>query len=72
MVGWKLNQLGFVNVSNILIDVFLTNILVVICVTIQCDWFEIYLPTKLVNLTNFLVVSTNMFLESIIGPTRPT
>ena len=43
VIGWKLNQLELVNLTNILVNMCLTNILVK-CISYlfnQCDWLEI-------------------------------
>ena len=56
VIGWKLNQFGFVNLTNILVDMCLTYILLnrlVICLTKLIGYKDHQLG--LVNLTNILV-----------------
>ena len=42
VIGWKLNQFGMVNLTNILVDMCLTNILVksIGYLLNQCDWLQ--------------------------------
>ena len=57
MIGWKLNQFGLVNVTNIRVDLFLTYILVkyigYLCLTNAIGYKDHQLG--LVNLTSILV-----------------
>ena len=64
MIGWILNQLGLVNLTNILVDMCLTNVLVKYIgyfLTNVISWNLNQL--ELVNLTNILV---DMCLTNIL------
>ena len=64
MISWNLNQLELVNLTNILVDMCLTNILLnrlVICLTNVIGWKLNQL--ELINLTNILV---DMCLTNIL------
>ena len=71
MIGWKLNQLGLVKLTNTLVDMCLTNVLVKLIGYLfnQCDWLDLRIGWKrnqlgLVKLTNTLV---DMCLTLLIG-----